>query len=306
MNISSYLYCPAILQPGFKVYRHLECAVFSEEVVTAKDVGGYRKLNKQDYKLLVERVEGSKIEIQKENEELDPDELVPVTFQGEIRSSPPGLTATLLPFQVEGTSWMRHQEVNVPEARGGILADEMGLGKTVQSITTILDNRPLLQHSKPGVKHPPSAPDLAERQAEEKLWDESFAEWKNEMEIMEVPKSLIPKARGKQQGGGARAGTLVICPVIALSQWKSEIEKFTENGTLTVGVYHGPKRSSETPRELNAQVRCCLDDVPGIGARLSQNDVSQQSQVSQLWWKVQGTCILTRSSLINFVAVLPI
>lgn len=37
------------------------------------------------------------------------------------------LTANLLPFQVEGFSWMRHQEVKCPEIRGGILADEMGM-----------------------------------------------------------------------------------------------------------------------------------------------------------------------------------
>ena len=120
----------------------------------------------------------------------------------------------------------------------------------MQSIATILDNRPLLQHSTPGAKHPPSSPDLAERKAEEKLWDDSLTDWKQEMELIEVPKSLIPKARGKQPGGGARAGTLVICPVIALSQWKTEIEKFTEDGTLSVGIYHGPKRASEAPREL--------------------------------------------------------
>ena len=93
--------------------------------MTAKDVGGYKKLNKEDFQLLVDRVEASKIEIQKENEELDPDELVPVTFQGEIRSSPPGFTATLLPFQVDGASWMYHQEIHAPSCRGGILADEM-------------------------------------------------------------------------------------------------------------------------------------------------------------------------------------
>lgn len=103
----------------------MHCAVFSEEVATAKDVGGYSKLKRKDYKLLEERVEESKLELQKENEELDPNELVPVSFQGEIRSPPPGLTATLLPFQVEGTSWMYCQEVN-SEAKGGILADEMG------------------------------------------------------------------------------------------------------------------------------------------------------------------------------------
>ena len=194
-------------------------------------------------------MEESKIEIQKENEELDPDELVPVAFQGETRSPPTGLTATLLPFQVEGASWMYHQEVHAPTIRGGILGDEMGLGKTLQSITTIMDNRPLLQHSTPGAKHPPASPDLVERQAEEKLWNECLADWKKEMEMINVPQSLFPKRKGKQTSG-ARAGTLVICPVIALTQWKTEIEKFTEDGSLTVTTYHGPKRGSETPRDL--------------------------------------------------------
>ena len=55
-------------------------------------------------------------------------ELVQKAFQGEIRAEPSGLMANLLPFQIEGFSWMRHQEVEEPEIRGGILADEMGLG----------------------------------------------------------------------------------------------------------------------------------------------------------------------------------
>jgi hypothetical protein len=112
---------------GFTVYRHLECAVFSEQVQCAEDVGGWRQLEKSDRELLALRVEESKLEVQKENEELEPDELVPTVFQGETRSSPAGLTATLLPFQVEGASWMRHQEVFETGIHGGILADEMGM-----------------------------------------------------------------------------------------------------------------------------------------------------------------------------------
>lgn len=36
--------------------------------------------------------------------------------------------------------------------------------------------------------------------------------------------------------------TLVICPVVAMSQWKAEIEKFLRPGCLTVCIYHGAKR----------------------------------------------------------------
>jgi SNF2 family DNA or RNA helicase len=118
-------------------------------------------------------------------------------------------------------------------------------GKTIQTIATILDNRPKLQHSRPGAKHPPSSPDLEALVKEEALWKTALAEWNNEMEMNNVPKKILPKNRG-----GARAGTLVVCPVIALSQWKSEIEKFTETDTLTVGIYHGPNRAKEMPAEM--------------------------------------------------------
>jgi SNF2 family DNA or RNA helicase len=98
--------------------------VFSEEIVSAVDIGGWKKLAVDDYEKLVARVEESRIEIEKENEELQPDELVPVSFQGKIRPAPSELAGNLLPFQTEGVSWMYHQEVN-EAIRGGILADEM-------------------------------------------------------------------------------------------------------------------------------------------------------------------------------------
>lgn len=232
----------------FVSYYHLNCTVFNEDIKSAKDVGGWRKLKQDEYDLLAERLEESKVELEKEQEELEPDELTQKSFEGEIRPAPKGLSGNLLPFQVEGASWMYHQEVN-ETVRGGILADEMGMGKTVQTITTILDNRPRLQHSRPGAKHPPSSSDLAERVNEDKLWSMTLDDWKHEMEMNKVDASLQRKAKGKQPAG-ARAGTLVICPVVALTQWKTEIEKFTEGVALTVGIYHGPKRASETPRDL--------------------------------------------------------
>jgi hypothetical protein len=67
------------------------------------------------------------------------------------------------------------------------------------------------------------------------------------MDMNNVPE----KARPKGKKGGARAGTLVVCPVVALSQWKSELEKFTDSEAgLSVGIYHGPKRSSEMPLDM--------------------------------------------------------
>jgi SNF2 family DNA or RNA helicase len=52
--------------------------------------------------------------------------------------TPPGLLATLRPYQLEGLSWMqRLRELEV----GGILADDMGLGKTLQTLAHILTEK---------------------------------------------------------------------------------------------------------------------------------------------------------------------
>lgn len=118
-------------------------------------------------------------------------------------------------------------------------------GKTVQTIATMLDNRPRLQHCKPGTKHPPNASDLLERQREERLWSTAVEEWNHEMAMNNVPKQSQPKKHAAK-----RAGTLVVCPVIALSQWRTEIEKFTEAGTFKVGIYHGPNRTSDMPLDM--------------------------------------------------------
>ena len=114
-------------KPGYRVYRHLPCAVFSEEIEKVQDVGGWNRIDPLDLEQLRQRIQDSQLELEQENEDLDPDELVQKGFQGEIRSTPLGFVGTQLPFQIEGQSWMYHQEVHVPEIRGGILADEMGM-----------------------------------------------------------------------------------------------------------------------------------------------------------------------------------
>ncbi|KAL3815259.1 hypothetical protein ACHAXA_002795, partial [Cyclostephanos tholiformis] len=242
-------------KPGFVVYRHLDCAVFPEDVACTKDIVGHADLNDDDRSRLANRIEMSKALILEENTELHPDELVQDSFRmadGCMRAEPGGLNATLLPFQLEGYNWMIHQETSASEEekggiRGGILADEMGMGKTIQTIAMILGHRPKLQHTKPGMKHNAIANDLDERRQEEALWDGSMTDWNDEMDLLKLPKKFRSLSRGENS---RRAGTLVICPVIALSQWRTEIEKFTDEGALSVCTYHGPDREVRTPREM--------------------------------------------------------
>jgi len=98
-------------KPGYTIYKHLACTVFPTDIICAEDVPGYDDLDMQDYDTLRQRIVESVTEIQLETQELEPEELVQKEFRGRIRSLPPGLNATLLPFQKEGMSWMYCQEV---------------------------------------------------------------------------------------------------------------------------------------------------------------------------------------------------
>lgn len=87
--------------------------------------------------------------------------------------------------------------------RGGILADEKGMGKTIQALALVLAKREL--SSIAGQRRPPNASSRED----------------------------LPKMKG----------TLVICPVIAVSVWVSQIDRFTRRGSYKLLVYHGPKRA---------------------------------------------------------------
>ena len=89
-------------------------------MICAEDVDGYDDLSSKDFSRLAARVKESLDEIEQERQELEPDELVQKAFVGEILPPPPGLDATLLPFQIEGTSWMYSQEVKMLDIRGGM------------------------------------------------------------------------------------------------------------------------------------------------------------------------------------------
>lgn len=48
--------------------------------------------------------------------------------------------------------------------------------------------------------------------------------------------------------------TLVLCPVVAIIQWRQEIARYTAPGALKVAVYHGAKRSADAAALANADV----------------------------------------------------
>ncbi|XP_027345923.1 DNA repair protein RAD16-like isoform X2 [Abrus precatorius] len=112
------------------------------------------------------------------------------------------LTMPLLRYQREWLAWALKQERSA--TRGGILADEMGMGKTIQAIALVLATREFHQMSCEPDKPLPSP----------------------------GSSKTLPTVKG----------TLVVCPVVAVTQWVGEIDRFTLKGSTKVLVYHGARR----------------------------------------------------------------
>ncbi|KAK6157280.1 hypothetical protein DH2020_011528 [Rehmannia glutinosa] len=138
-----------------------------------------------------------------ENLELDMDLINQNEMVTEIVEPSDDLIIPLLRYQKEWLAWALKQEES--SVRGGILADEMGMGKTLQAIALVLLKRNISREIC-GHQLPTSSATFSK----------------------ELP---------------AIKGTLVICPLVAVMQWVSEIDRFTSKGSTKVLVYHGANRA---------------------------------------------------------------
>lgn len=94
-----------------------------------------------------------------------------------------------------------------------------------------------------------------ERKSDEQIMEE-LSDEEVGVEPVEVPPQVLPEKTVYQNdvisGGvmlpkptdGVCKTTLVVCPVVALNQWKLEIERHTTPNSLKVLVYHGSSRCS--------------------------------------------------------------
>ncbi|HET6705488.1 DEAD/DEAH box helicase [Amycolatopsis sp.] len=134
---------------------------------------------------------------------------------------PPGLRATLRPYQQAGLSWLATM---TGLGLGACLADDMGLGKTIQLIALHLHRRDLAKSGAlpPGPAHPGEAglPSGGE---------------------LELPSGGEASSAGTAPPPTAAGGpTLVLCPTSLLGNWEREFARFAPE--IPVRRFHGGGR----------------------------------------------------------------
>lgn len=144
--------------------------------------------------------------------EIDLDALVQNKVPVDVKEPPPELLMPLLPFQKEWLAWSLKQEES--EFNGGILADEMGMGKTIQAISLVLTSRALRLGQS-----------LADKTC---IMQDTLGASSSDCKV-------LPQVKG----------TLVVCPMVAVIQWRNEIARFTAEGSTKVLVYHGANRCKD-------------------------------------------------------------
>lgn len=157
-------------------------------------------------------------------------------------------------------------------ARGGILADAMGLGKTVMTISLLLANSERAKSSCSQLTSQSSG----ESTELSKATDSSPDPPKKAVKFQGFDKLM------KQQKVLTSGGTLIVCPMTLLGQWKMEIETHTQPGSLSVYVYYGQGRPKDA--ELLGQNDVVLTTYGVLASEFSSESSEDHGALYSIRW----------------------
>ncbi|KAG0595364.1 hypothetical protein M758_UG160800 [Ceratodon purpureus] len=142
-------------------------------------------------------------------------------------------------------------------ARGGILADAMGLGKTVMTISAIMSN--------PGRGGVPTDPSVS-----------------GPPDTSQVPGTQVLEMKKKQSGPRRGGGTLIVCPMTLLGQWKSEFETHVAGDSLSVYAYYGQDRVRERKALLEHDI--VLTTYGVVASEFNQPNFMEDGPLHSIHW----------------------
>lgn len=159
---------------------------------------------------------------------------------------PPGLEATLRPYQQAGLSWLATM---TGLGLGACLADDMGLGKTIQLIALHLHRRELARSGelqRVSAQAAEAAESVVEPAPGERQPGEAARAAVEQPPEAEVPPVGDGPVLAETSSGGVeppRTGggpTLVLCPTSLLGNWEREFARFAPD--IPVRRFHGGRR----------------------------------------------------------------